>query len=284
MVVLEAGLLSFSLQWAWVQPEVARFTTACAYDRPGYGWSPAAPWLPVAGRQAVALDRLLAAAGLGGPYVLVGHSYGAFVARAFAARRLESIAGMVLVDPAHPSQMDARRCDPGCIPEAVQADQRRFLWLTPLLTRLGLLRAGASAGFDELSLARTFPEHARPAIEAKLVATHHWLAGQAELDHFQQSGEDARALTSLGHRPLVVVAADSTWVKQSDGYTLPAGVDGAALDRSVFALSQDQTKLSADSRLIVVPGATHVTLATSRKDAGRVVAAIREVVERSRKQ
>ncbi len=42
-VVLEAGLLSFSLQWSWVQPAVARFTRVCSYDRAGYGWSDAAP-------------------------------------------------------------------------------------------------------------------------------------------------------------------------------------------------------------------------------------------------
>ena len=36
------------------------------------------------------------------PYVLVGHSYGGFVMRIFATRYPSDVAGLILVDPAHP--------------------------------------------------------------------------------------------------------------------------------------------------------------------------------------
>jgi pimeloyl-ACP methyl ester carboxylesterase len=44
------------------------------------------------------LDR----AGVPPPWVIVGHSFGGLVARIFAGRHLADLAGLVLVDPAHP--------------------------------------------------------------------------------------------------------------------------------------------------------------------------------------
>src|SRR5437588_4166775 len=38
-VILDAGLGEHSLYWFLVQPEVAKFTRVCSYDRAGLGWS-----------------------------------------------------------------------------------------------------------------------------------------------------------------------------------------------------------------------------------------------------
>src|SRR2546423_636251 len=38
-VVFESALGGWSIDWALVQPRVAAMTTACMYDRAGYGWS-----------------------------------------------------------------------------------------------------------------------------------------------------------------------------------------------------------------------------------------------------
>jgi len=42
-VVLESGLGTMSADWANVQPEVAKITRVCAYDRAGTGWSEPGP-------------------------------------------------------------------------------------------------------------------------------------------------------------------------------------------------------------------------------------------------
>src|SRR5437870_10242016 len=42
-VVLEAGAGDFSFDWSLVQPEVARFTRVCSYDRAGSAWSDPGP-------------------------------------------------------------------------------------------------------------------------------------------------------------------------------------------------------------------------------------------------
>ena len=49
-----------------------------------------------AGRVADELHRLLAAAAIPPPYLLVGHSYGGFVMRIFATRYRSDVAGLIL--------------------------------------------------------------------------------------------------------------------------------------------------------------------------------------------
>jgi pimeloyl-ACP methyl ester carboxylesterase len=282
VVVAEAGNLSFSMQWAWVQPTVASFTRVCSYDRAGYGWSDPAPWPPTAGRQAEDLFNLLTVAGERSAFVLVGHSYGAYVVRAFARSHADSVTGVVLVDPAHPSQHDTNRCDPGCLPAPLLADLARIHRVMPLLARFGVLRALRSGPLDLFSVVKGLPAELRPSILAALSTTRHWTTGAAEFHHYDESAADARALPSLGSKPLAVVVADSTWVEQKDGYKLPRGVDGRALDQVVLALNRDQAGLSTDSNLLVVRGATHVSLVTHREYASQVSDAIYDIVQKVR--
>jgi pimeloyl-ACP methyl ester carboxylesterase len=98
-VVLDAGSPDTSSTWRWVQPQIARFTTVCAYDRAGLGRSaPAPPGRRTAATQVRDLLTLLARAHIPGPYVVVGHSWGGLLARLFAAAAPAKTAGVVLVD------------------------------------------------------------------------------------------------------------------------------------------------------------------------------------------
>jgi pimeloyl-ACP methyl ester carboxylesterase len=100
LVLLESGIAASSLSWSLVQPEVAKLTRVCAYDRAGLGWSDA-PQRPATFESIVdELSALIEQTAPGEPCVLVGHSFGSFVVRAYAARCPQHIAGMVLVDPA----------------------------------------------------------------------------------------------------------------------------------------------------------------------------------------
>jgi pimeloyl-ACP methyl ester carboxylesterase len=103
-VVFDAALGGSSLSWSLVQPMVASFTRACAYDRAGFGWSDAGPLPRTAGRIANELHLLLQRAKVPGPYLLVGHSFGGFVTRLFTAAHPHDVAGLVLIEPAIPEQ------------------------------------------------------------------------------------------------------------------------------------------------------------------------------------
>jgi pimeloyl-ACP methyl ester carboxylesterase len=98
-VILESGHGADSAAWSRVQPKLARATRTCAYDRAGSGFSDPGP-LPRDGA-AIArdLDLALQAAGVRGPFVVVGHSAGGLYARLFAARRPGDVVGLVLADP-----------------------------------------------------------------------------------------------------------------------------------------------------------------------------------------
>ena len=97
-VVLEAGLGLAALSWTTVQLGLGKTTRTCAYDRAGLGASDAVPGVHDASDDVRDLERLLARGRITPPYVLVGHSYGGFMARLFARAHSEQVAGVAFVD------------------------------------------------------------------------------------------------------------------------------------------------------------------------------------------
>ena len=92
-VVFESGYGGTSLDWALVQPEIAKSTRTCSYDRAGYGWSDAAPSHTL-DRMRHDFDIVLREAGPG-PYVLVAHSFGGLLALDYASKHPDRVAGFV---------------------------------------------------------------------------------------------------------------------------------------------------------------------------------------------
>ena len=105
-VVMDAGLGGASISWSLVQPEIAKFTTVCTYDRAGMGWSDVGP-RPRTSQQIVKeLHTLLRNGGIKKPYVLVGHSSGGFNMLLYARQYPDEVAGLVLVDASHERQLE----------------------------------------------------------------------------------------------------------------------------------------------------------------------------------
>jgi pimeloyl-ACP methyl ester carboxylesterase len=101
-VVLDAGMGDFSFTWGLVQPEVAKFTRVCSYDRAGSAWSDAGPTPRTMKQEVHELRVLLRRAGIRPPYVMVGASYGGLLSRLYARNYPGEVAGMVLVDSTDP--------------------------------------------------------------------------------------------------------------------------------------------------------------------------------------
>ncbi len=98
-VVLEAGSGSGADTWAEVQPEIARFTRVCSYDRAGLGQSDPAPTGVRTIQDTVDdLHALLEAADVSDPVVLAGHSLGGLMVRLYASQYPDDVSGLVLVD------------------------------------------------------------------------------------------------------------------------------------------------------------------------------------------
>ncbi|MFI0463095.1 alpha/beta fold hydrolase [Saccharopolyspora sp. 5N102] len=100
-VVFLPGGGAVGLDYWNVQEQVAEFTTSVVYDRTGTGWSDRVD-VPLTCAEVVdELHRLLRAADVPAPYLLVGHSLGGLHARLYATRFPGEVAGLVLMDPDH---------------------------------------------------------------------------------------------------------------------------------------------------------------------------------------
>jgi pimeloyl-ACP methyl ester carboxylesterase len=110
VVWLEAGAFGFAADWGATQEALtAAGFRSCAYDRAGMGYSPVGP----APRDGLAIvsdfEKLVAASGEPGPYILVGHSMAGLRLRQYAGRNPDKIEGLVLVDAATPEAADNPR-------------------------------------------------------------------------------------------------------------------------------------------------------------------------------
>jgi pimeloyl-ACP methyl ester carboxylesterase len=223
-VWFESAIAASSLSWSRVQPSVDRFTTACAYDRAGLGWSdpPAAPL--TLSRVVDDLYALVVESGSPTPSVMVGHSFGAFVCLAFAAAYRQHVHALVLVDP--PTdwfQIDGRRA-------YLLRGARQMSRLGGLLARIGVVRAslalltgGAAAAprhFVKIfgaSTARTIerlvgeirklPEDVHPLVQAAWCQPKCFAAMADYLRVFEEAATAAQRHRLPADIPLVVISA-----------------------------------------------------------------------------
>ena len=197
-VIFEAGAFGFSADWAEVQQRLAaEGVRSCAYDRAGLGYSDAGP--PPRDGAAVAedLERLLIAAEVKPPYVLVGHSMAGVRIWLFYQRNRDKTAGLVFVDAATPYIVNRKESDP--ILNSFSALSR----LAGLGASVGVLRAFGFMG-DTIGLP---PE---PAAEKRWAfgdAEHNRVAVQ-EVVLWRKAAEQAAAAGDLDpNLPVAVITA-----------------------------------------------------------------------------
>jgi pimeloyl-ACP methyl ester carboxylesterase len=104
-VVIEQGVGSPSILWWPIQDQISTGARVCTYDRAGYQWSDPAPATYSLQNRIDDLHALLHRAGVPGPYVLVGHSFGGPMIRLYTATYPADVAGLVIVDGAPESSL-----------------------------------------------------------------------------------------------------------------------------------------------------------------------------------
>ncbi|MFM8350301.1 MAG: alpha/beta fold hydrolase [Actinomycetales bacterium] len=104
-VVLVSGLRADHTMWSKVDQRLAALTRTCVVDRPGLGSSPPRKGSrrTDAGDHARELHAALQAAGESGPYLVIGHSYGGLIVRAFTRLFPEDVASVLLLDTVWPT-------------------------------------------------------------------------------------------------------------------------------------------------------------------------------------
>jgi pimeloyl-ACP methyl ester carboxylesterase len=192
-----------------VQPEVAKTTRICTYDRAGMGWSEASPQPRTARVYAQELHTLLAKANEPGPYVLVGHSMGAYTVIVYAHDYPPEVAGLVLIDAQALPKSDVA---------PMPAPQPGGASLTSLMARIGLVRLLA----DPLGAIQNLPAGDKQAYTASAVAPRGVQTFTDEGMGMSEGGAQARAVTTLGALPLIVLSRgkdqDADWAASQAGY------------------------------------------------------------------
>jgi len=150
-VILEAGSGGDSSAWAAVIHGIEGTTQVCAYDRANTGRSDRVPEPRTYADMTHDLQVLLENAHIGGPYILAGHSMGGMLVRIFADQHPGEVAGVVLVDSAHPD-MGLRLL--ACLPPepAGESENIRYLrqWFTWMSDSTQEPLSGDSEGINTL--------------------------------------------------------------------------------------------------------------------------------------
>jgi pimeloyl-ACP methyl ester carboxylesterase len=255
-VILESALPAGSSVWAWIQPELAEVTRVCAYDRAGEGWSDLGPEPRDATRVANELYALLSRAGIDGPLVLVGHSFGGLYARVYAAAHPEQVVGMMLIDASHPDQWT--RTPDGA---ATQKRNQVSAAIAPWLARLGFFRLSGFVHIDA-----DLPRQQQAEIRAFTSGTRVWESDAAVFRAIDETMAEVRGSGTLGATPLIVLTATE--------HGFP--IDGEQLHQQ---LQLELVGLSSSARHYVVDGATHVSLVDNQAQARVTVQRITELVQ-----
>ncbi|MCC6292413.1 MAG: alpha/beta hydrolase [Bryobacterales bacterium] len=253
-IVLEAGLGGTMLSWAWLQPELARSTRVCSYDRPGMGWSePLAH--PRDGRsQARLLHRLLAAAGEQGPYILAGHSIGGAYVRLFRDQYRNEVAGLILIDSVQPGYCERM---PGA-EESVHS----------LSVRLSLCRRAAVLPLAPVLLPRMaawedLPAPAQPAATSFERSSRQIESMERETSEWFPTLKQVAQARPLRDLPLLVLSSESA--------AGPVRPEWMPYWRE---MQKDLGTLSRQSVSHTVPGANQKTIIVNRTHARFVMRAM----------
>jgi formylglycine-generating enzyme required for sulfatase activity len=282
-VVFDSGFGDWAPAWSKVQPEVAKWTRACSYDRAGTGFSDAGPMPRTSVRIARELRTALHHAGITGPYILVGSAFGGDHVRTFADLYMDEVAGLVLVD--------ADSDDVG--PEALrEASHRGHVGL------IAGMRACRDAIAEHRSLqvlksGRTCPRYFfrglperewwSPQLNAKLlqIAETKVAMYDADISEMEQTPADEiylqRHRRSLGSRPIRVLTSGNHGIGDLQKRR-PETPEHVAYERQTTLAQAQWLTLSTNARQIFVPHSSEYI----QFDAPQtVIEAIRDVYDQA---
>lgn len=295
-VVLLAGLDAWSVWWGAVQPTLAKRTRVCAWDRAGFGFSSPSPDPQDIVHTTDDLERALKGAGIGGPYIVVGHSLGGFEALRFTDLHRQSVIGMVLVDPDIPDRAAfEERLAPqfSAMGRVSEAQFVKRLQDCAAGLRAGTLQSGTPQ-FEQCTAAHGLPDtfpHLKTTI-ARLNADPARLLTQAsaEREHHTDAREVINTRRRYGDMPLIVLtagrdeAAALSGLRGTPGADTPAALEQLRKQIAVFlrdgwgAGHDAYAALSTRGRNQLVPDSGHNI---PIEKPAVVIAAIDEVLNQS---
>jgi pimeloyl-ACP methyl ester carboxylesterase len=231
--------------------ELAKLGRVCIYDRAGYGWSDPGTQPCQSTYIVDELDRLLTAAEIDPPYLLVGDSFGTFNQRLYAHRYPEKVIGLVLTDGLHESGMLA-------MPWPLRLVKLLFAsgFIVAILgASLGIIRVISAIGLFEIlrpSL-RKFPKENLDAVKRSFCRPKHWWTMAQEIWGLDRSAQQISVAQDLGDLPIISIKAKHFFAPSIVTFLLPIRM----MDRLRDKMHDSLGKLSSDVTQVPAEGSDH---------------------------
>ena len=269
LVMFEVSGFSNSTSFSTARAALAGRTRVCTYDRMGIGWSDPAPAAVSAGALVDDLRRLLDAADIRSPIVLVASSIGGLTVELFARRYPDRVAGAVFLDAANS--------------EAITRYERDRLLRTAAPPGCGIASAAGAIGVMRLLDPWNFREvrtDERLRSAALMYGSKPWRMLCAMIRAYETTRQEFAAAPPLDRQmPLTVLSAE-----HRGGFVPPALARFTDVDNSfvsaLHATHQRLAKQSARGRWRLVRGSGH--LIASDKPQAAVDAVLETISESAR--
>lgn len=250
-VVMEMGSGEPAILFRPVQDQIAPLTRTCSYDRPGIGWSEANVEVRTIQDRAVELYTLLKTSGVPQPYVLVAHSYGGIIARAFMRDHPTDVEGLVLVDTAEEGFVFS----PDFL-EAIQGESATR-WRDELMARFGVPRLKLSLQSGQFGIRKELFGDIRGQIISFFSNPSYVRANTDEGRSYLLVPKEMRrpgGFGALDGLPVIVIRHG----QPSDGIFRPPGMSQDQLE-GLWAEGQERlAKLSTNSEIIIAAKSGHM--------------------------
>ncbi len=241
-IVIEPGTGSWSLHWLTFQKALSKEFRVVTYDRAGYGWSEASPFSRTAVNMADELKLGLSELGIDGPYILLGHSYGGLVMRAFGKQYPELTEAIILADAASENQFDQL---PPEVNGLLQAGKQQF-------RELGLKARKSELPAAYMPIDSALDGSYWKAYQWSITRASYYEAMFNELDLLTLT-EDQALVTGPFSFPVLVISAGNSFESFANAPDLPI-----AKSNEIWSVLQKRLlELSEDSEHKVLENATH---------------------------
>ncbi|MEX0269090.1 alpha/beta fold hydrolase [Leptolyngbyaceae cyanobacterium UHCC 1019] len=221
-------------------PELAKLGRVCCYDRAGYGWSDRSPHSRTSQQIVMELDRLLTAANIAPPYLLIGNSFGSYNQRLYAHQFPEKVAGLVLTDGLHES---------GMLQMTLLLRGLKLFFISGFVmcvlgSVLGIIRVLKTCGmFERLKPElRQYSSTVLNPVQRSFCRPNHWITMAQEMWSLEASGRQLQTINSLGALPMVSIKANSFFKPSLWTRLIPLG----AANRLRDDMHQELSKLSTN--------------------------------------
>lgn len=246
IVILESGMGCTTFDWLLVYPEIAKFARVITYDRAGYGWSDASALPRTSANIVTELHSMLDNAGVSGPYILVGHSFGGMNVKLFAATYPQEVAGIILVDAVHEDIMDR-------IPQ-IFIHFKYWVYHRLCAAYCGIPRIIS----DYKSYFHPIVNNNKVIDKAHKNTTKYYHALFNQLNLIRTSCEQLKAVHgSLPNVPLIVITAGKQIIPPQGPCGSYTQDEVDAINKTWFELQADLVTKSSESKQVIAEGSGH---------------------------